>query len=100
MDFDIVITGHKGPIMGSQAIKEELQKFRNILYQRDERILAQFNECTPKQIEALKDKNLIYKKYYFEEFEIIAELLMIQKHVDKFVMQEILIPKENGYILS
>ena len=100
MDFDIVVTGHKGPIMGRQAITEELEKFRNILYKRDERVLAHFNETSPTTIETLRKKNLIYKKYYFEEFEIIAELLMIQKHVDKFVMQDILVPKENGYILS
>ncbi|MBY9010094.1 MAG: MBL fold metallo-hydrolase [Candidatus Lokiarchaeota archaeon] len=100
MDFDIVVTGHKGPIMGSQTIKEELEKYRNVLNQRDERILAFFNEGTPTTIEALKKKNLIYKKYYYEEFEIIAELLMIEKHIDKFLIQEVLISKENGFILN
>lgn len=100
IEFDIVVTGHKGPIKGKKTIKEELEKFKNILYQRDEAILAHFNENNHTTIETLKGKNLIYKKYFFEEFEIIAELLMIQKHIDKFLKQDVLIPKKNGYVLS
>jgi len=100
MEFDIVVTGHKGPIMGSQVIKEELEKFRAIILQRDERILACFDENSPIAIETLKKKNLIYKKYYYEEFEIIAELIMIRKHIDKFLLQGLIEKKNNGYILS
>lgn len=99
MEFDIVVTGHKGPIMGRQTIKEELEKFRNILNQRDERILANFNENNPTTIETFKGKNLIYKKYFYEEFEIIAELIMIRKHVDKFLSQGLIEEKNDGYVL-
>ncbi|MHA1375052.1 MAG: MBL fold metallo-hydrolase [Promethearchaeota archaeon] len=100
MEFDIVVTGHKGPIMGRQTIKEELEKYRNILHQRDERLLACFNERTPTKIEAFKEKNLIYKKYFYEEFEIIAELIMIEKHMDKFLNQGLIEEKNDGFVLS
>jgi len=100
MEFDIVVTGHKGPIMGRQTIREELQKFRNILIQRDKRILAQFNEHKPITTETLKKKNLIYKKYFYEDFEIIAELIMIRKHIDKFLLQGLIEKKNDGYVLS
>ena len=100
MEFDIVVTGHKGPIMGRQTIKEELEKFRNILSQRDERILARVNERTPTKIEAFNKKNLIYKKYFYEEFEIIAELIMIEKHMDKFLSQGLIEEKNDGFVLS
>lgn len=100
LDFDIVVTGHKGPIMGRHVIRDELRKFRNILDKRDERILAFFNENIPTAIDTLKEKNLIYKKYFYEEFEIIAELLMIQKHVDKFLTQGLLEENKDGLILS
>jgi glyoxylase-like metal-dependent hydrolase (beta-lactamase superfamily II) len=100
MEFDIVVTGHKGPIMGKQAIKDELRKYKTILFQRDERILACFNENTPIRIETLKKKNLIYSKYYYEEFEIIAELLMIRKHIDKFLSQGLIEKENDGYVLG
>ncbi|MCJ7648359.1 MAG: hypothetical protein MUP85_07080, partial [Candidatus Lokiarchaeota archaeon] len=100
MEFDIAVTGHKGPITGRHIIKGELEKFRNILNQRDERILAFFNEHDPTTIEAFKKKNLIYKKYYYEEFEIIAELIMIRKHIDKFLSQGLIEKKNDGYVLS
>ena len=100
LDFDIVVTGHKGPIMGKHAIKDELRKFRSIINRRDERILAYFNENDPTTIDALKEKNLIYKKYFYEEFEIIAELLMVQKHIDKFLTQELVEEKNDGFVLS
>ncbi|MHA1670754.1 MAG: MBL fold metallo-hydrolase [Promethearchaeota archaeon] len=100
MEFDIVVTGHKGPIMGRQTIKEELEKYKNILNQRDERILAHFNEHDPIAIEAFKKKNLIYKKYFYEEFEVIAELIMIQKHIDKFLSQGLIEEKRDGFVLS
>lgn len=99
MEFDIVVTGHKGPIIGRHTIKEELEKFRTILNQRDEHILACFNEHDPITIEAFKKKNLIYKKYYYEEFEIIAELIMIRKHIDKFLSQGLIEKKNDGYVL-
>ncbi|MHA1194255.1 MAG: hypothetical protein ACTSP9_18570, partial [Promethearchaeota archaeon] len=75
-------------------------KYRNILKQRDERILACFNEHDPIAIEAFKEKNLIYKKYFYEEFEIIAELIMIEKHMDKFLSQGLIEEKNDGFVLS
>ena len=100
IDFDVVITGHKGPFFGAKLIKEELSKYKAILKKRDDEILGFFQETSKVLLEELKNKHIIYKKYMFTDFEIIAELLMIQKHIDKFVEQGILSTKENGYILN
>jgi len=99
IDFDVALTGHKGPFFGTHLIKEELRKYKEILKNRDEEILGYFKESSRVVVEDLKNKHIIYKRYMFEEFELIAEILMIQKHVDKFVEQGILAPKENGYVL-
>ena len=100
IDFEMAITGHKGPFFGKVSIKEELKKYKEILKKRDEEILTHFKEKKVVLLENLKKKHIIYKKYIYEEFEIIAELLMIQKHIDEFVEQGIIIPKEAGYILT
>ena len=100
LDFEVAITGHRGPFFGRENIKEELKKYKEILTRRDEEILTHFKEKKAVLLENLKGKHIIYKKYMFEEFEIIAELLMIQKHFDKFLEQGIIIPKEKGYVLK
>lgn len=100
IDFDVVLTGHKGPFFGTQLIKEELSKYKVILKKRDDEILSYFKETSKVVLEDLKNKHIIYKKYMFEDFEIIAERIMIQKHIDKFLEHGILAPKENGYILN
>ena len=99
MDFEVVVTGHKGPFFGKAKIREELKKYKAILMRRDEEILTYFKEKKAVILDSLKGKHIMYKKYMFEEFEIIAELLMIQKHIDKFVEQGKIMPKEAGYIL-
>ncbi len=101
LNIDIVATGHRGIIEGKKTIKEELEKYKLIIYKRDERILTQFSEIKPIMVNDFKGKNFIYKYYtMFKEYEIIAELIMIQKHFDKFLVQKLISPKDNGFILS
>ncbi|MFW9968838.1 MAG: MBL fold metallo-hydrolase [Candidatus Odinarchaeota archaeon] len=95
------VTGHRGVIEGEKIIKQELKKYQSIIYKRDERILAHFSENTPKNILHFKNRNFIYKYYsQFKEYEIIAEMIMIQNHFDKFVKNKLIEQKGNGYILS
>ena len=101
-EFDIrtAVTGHRGIIEGEKVIKEELSKYKSIIYQRDERILSYFSETNPKKIIDFKRKNIIYKNYsQFKEYEIIAEMIMIQKHFDKLIKNRKIKQKGNGYVL-
>jgi len=68
---------------------------------RDGRILAYFSERSrPIKLDEFKNKNVIYKKYSaFKDFEIIAELLMIEKHFEKFLKNNLISKENNGYIL-
>ncbi|MFX0000577.1 MAG: MBL fold metallo-hydrolase [Candidatus Hodarchaeota archaeon] len=102
LDIEIVITGHREVINGKNRIKEELEKFKSILRARDERILTHFSETkSPIRSTDLKNKNIIYRKYtIFKDFELIAEVLMIQKHFDKFLENGLIISKNDGYILK
>ena len=95
------ITGHRGLIEGKKLILQELDNYKSIIQKRDERILSYLSANNPKTILDFKGKNLIYKYYsQFKEYEIIAEMIMIQKHFDKFLVDNKIQEKEQGYILN
>ncbi len=101
LDIKTAITGHRGIIEGEKTIKEELNNYKAIIYKRDERILSYFSESNPKKGIDFKNKNFIYKYYsQFKEYEIIAEMIMIQKHIDKFLKNSLIEKKGIGYVLS
>jgi len=100
LDINVAVTGHREPLEGKKEIKNELEKYKTILEKRDERILTFLSERNPISLKDFKSKNLIYKTYTFENFEPIAELIMVEKHLEKFLAQKLIIPKDNGFILS
>ncbi|MBY9020855.1 MAG: MBL fold metallo-hydrolase [Candidatus Lokiarchaeota archaeon] len=102
LDLNIVATGHKGVIEGKKKIIEEFEKYEAIIRGRDERILSYFSERErPVRLDELKNKNIIYRKYTaFKDFELIAELLMIEKHLDKFRNAEIITEENKGFLLN
>ena len=101
LDVNIVVTGHRGIIEGKKKINEEIEKYNSILKKRDERILSLFSERSrPIQLIEFKENNLIYRKYSaYKHFEFIAELLMVEKHLEKFLKNNLISKENNGYIL-
>jgi glyoxylase-like metal-dependent hydrolase (beta-lactamase superfamily II) len=102
IDFNIVVTGHRDPILGKKVIEEKLKKYHAIILEREEGILAEFSEQDkPINPFDLKNKNLIYKEYsLFKDFEIIAEELMIEKHFIKLESTNKIIYEGKGFILN
>jgi len=101
LDVNIVVTGHRGIIEGKKKINEEIEKYESILDGRDERILAFISERSrPIKLDEFRNNNIIYRKYSaFKDFEVIAELLMIGKHIEKFLKNNLISEENNGYIL-
>ena len=102
LDINIVVTGHRGIIEGKNKINEEIEKYKSILQGRDERILAFFSERSRAiKLNDFKNRNIIYRKYTaFKDFEVIAELLMIKKHIEKFQNADVIMEEKKGYLLS
>ncbi len=100
IDIEIAVVGHRDPVVGSNNVKAELNNFKSIIQKRDERILSNLSEKKPIHLTDLKGLNLIYRRYNSENFEIISELVMIEKHFDKFLKEDIIAIKDNGYILN
>ena len=102
LDTEIVVTGHKAPIIGKSNIKAEFEHYKLILQQREERILIKLREFNrPINPEDLRGQNLIYLKYsMYKNFEIISEVLMLQKHFDKLEKKGVIIKEKNGYLIA
>jgi glyoxylase-like metal-dependent hydrolase (beta-lactamase superfamily II) len=102
IDANIVVTGHRGIIEWKTQIREEIEKYESILQERDNRILTFFSEMSnPIRINELRGKNIIYRKYSaFKDFELIAEVLMIEKHLEKFLKMNLISRKDDGFILN
>lgn len=101
LDIEMAATGHRGIIEGGKEIKEELIKYKSVIHKRDERILSNFPETKPILVIDFKGKNLIYKYYSeFKNYDIIAEMIMIQKHFEKFITNKLIQQEGKGFILS
>lgn len=101
LDIELAATGHRGIIDGRKEIKEELIKYKSIIHKRDDRILSNFSETKPVMVIDFKGKNFIYKYYSeFKNYEIIAEMIMVQKHFDKFLKNKLIQQEGKGFILS
>ncbi len=100
IDIEIAVTSHKGLFTGKALIKDKLNDFLSKIYERDELILEQLSEKTPRNVEDLSDKKIIYKFYSkYKNYELLAEQIMFRFHFEKFLKKDIIEPKDNGYVL-
>jgi len=100
IDIEIAVTSHKGLFTGKALIKNKLNDFLSKIYERDELILEQLSEKTPRNVEDLSDKKIIYKFYSkYKNYELLAEQIMFRFHFEKFLKKDIIEPKDNGYVL-
>ena len=100
IDIEIAVTSHKGLFTGKALIKDKLNDFLSKIYERDELILEQLSEKTPRNVEDLSDKKIIYKFYSkYKNYELLAEQIMFRFHFEKFLKKGIIEPKDNGYVL-
>jgi len=102
VDLNTVVTGHRGIITGKGNILEEIESYESILKGRDDRILTFLSERSKTiKLADFRGKNVIYRKYSaFKDFELIAELLMIEKHLQKFLKRDLIIEENEGFILN
>ena len=96
--MNIAVSGHKEVVIGTKEINNQLDEFKLAIEKRSERILEHFSENNPTKINDLIGKNLIYRRYT-QEFEEIAERVMIEKHLALFLHERIIEPRNNGFIL-
>ncbi|MFO8019211.1 MAG: MBL fold metallo-hydrolase [Promethearchaeia archaeon] len=96
MDINLAATGHREIISGRSNIQEDLKRYREILTEREDRILSLLPEKKPTSLADLIGKNIIYHHYSkYEIYEKMAEKVMIQQHLEKLVSED-KIKKENG----
>ncbi len=79
----IYLSGHKPPVSGQDKVSEELEKYLDVIWERENRILSLLS--VPRSIEDLVLKSPIYrKKPYLKEFLDYWEGKMILHHMKGF----------------
>ncbi|MFX1236339.1 MAG: MBL fold metallo-hydrolase [Promethearchaeota archaeon] len=101
LNLKFAFTSHSGVIDGIKTIRKKLERCLSIIYERDDVILSYLSEKKPKTAFDLEHKNITYKTYsYFKNYELVAERIMIQYHLDKLLEENILEQEGNGYVLK
>lgn len=102
LDLETVVTSHKGMVTGKSSIKEALKDYLKTIHDRDDNILSELDQNSPKTAEDLASKNLIYKYYTeYETYEKMAENKMISYHFDKLLKEgKILEVDGKGFLLQ
>ena len=101
LDIEIAVTSHKGIFIGKKEVKENLEKYRNIIYKRNDKILENLSESKPKTAKDFSEMNIIYAYYTdFKVYEVFVEEYMINYHFDYLLKKGLIQPKNDGYVLS
>lgn len=89
----VIISGH-GVVVRGKQVKDSLIKYRNVIFDRDERILRTLSH--PVSIEWLVDQKLIYGKHPkpYWPFKFWEEQMLIQ-HLNKLIRENIIVQKDN-----
>ncbi|MBN1802725.1 MAG: MBL fold metallo-hydrolase [Candidatus Lokiarchaeota archaeon] len=101
LNAEVAFTSHSGMIMSSKLIREKLMGALSIIQERDMVIISMLKEKTSKSLDDFTNKNITYNTYgIMKNYELLAEKIMIQYHLNKLVNNGEVELKENGYILS
>jgi glyoxylase-like metal-dependent hydrolase (beta-lactamase superfamily II) len=100
LPIEIAVSAHKGIIDGSNNIQNQLDEYLKKIDQREEKILKLLSEDSPKSLEDLANKNIVYPSYSeYKIYEILAEKIMIKSHLSKLLKENKITQENKGYIL-
>jgi len=101
LDIRIAVFGHYGLITDANEIIDILIDALTIIQGRDEVLLNHLSEKKAFTAKELSNKQFIIKNIeVYEEALPLSEEIMIEKHFEKFLKQELIERKDDGYILS
>ncbi len=100
LNVEYAVTSHKGMFKGAAEIKTQLQKYLDILYDRDRLILEGIGKTTPKTAQDLVGRQIIYKKYNpeWKDYLMIAERHMIGLHLTRLEKLGKIQKVDGGYV--
>jgi glyoxylase-like metal-dependent hydrolase (beta-lactamase superfamily II) len=101
LDLEIVVTGHSGLFKGKKFIKNELKKYKAVFTAREKKILGELSKTKPRTLTDLLEKNIIYKRYDFlKPFLLAMEKTMLQKHIEKLLLEQKIQRNNDGYVID
>ncbi len=101
LDIRIAVFSHYGLITDANEISDILIDALTIIQGRDEVLLSLLSEKKAFTAKELSNKQLMVKNIeVYEEALPLSEEIMIEKHFEKFLKQQLIERKDDGYILS
>ncbi len=101
LDIRIAVFSHYGLITDANEINDILIDALTIIQGRDEVLLSHLSEKKAFTAKELSNKQFMVKNIeVYEEALPLSEEIMIEKHFEKFLKQELIERKDDGYILS
>ncbi|MGV9197667.1 MAG: MBL fold metallo-hydrolase [Promethearchaeia archaeon] len=101
IDIKLAVTSHKGVVSGKKNIEKSLTKYREVLTQRENKILSFLSQRRELELMDLTEKNIIYSHYsQYEVYEKMAEKVMIHQHLVKLVNEGIIKKENEKFVLN
>lgn len=95
LDAEIFITGHEAGVLLLDEFKRRLEKFLEIIDIRERDIARALEK--PMNLEEISSLGLIYgKRYLVDDWVRAWELLMVKKHLERMIGEE-MVSLANGY---
>lgn len=98
LDFEIAISSHKPITYGCETIREKLDAYLNKIFEREKKLIDFLSE--ERTIQEIVPRAFIYKE--FPEPKIIYEhfeKIMIEKHLERLVRQNLVTRTNRGFKL-
>lgn len=97
LDFDVVVSSHKGVI--TEDIEMKFEQFTQVFHERDMRIVEALD--TERTFEEIVDMALIYNDFSFHPLLLrYWEGMMVQKHLERLLDAGMVVRTEKGFLAS
>ena len=97
MSFEIAVTSHKGEVFrGEDTIRNRLDQYLNVIYQREEKLLNFLRE--EHTLEEIVNQAIIYRKFPDpEEGYKHMERISMQKHLERLIAKGMVQETKKGF---
>ncbi len=96
LQLEVAVTSHRGVVRGRKEISQALDEFARKIFDRERRLLELLNE--ERGLDEIVNQAIIYGKFpHPEKLFKLSERIMIEKHLQRLIMQGKIECTESGF---